>query len=156
MSEVAALDGELQVGTAWKGMCARAGLWHGTAASFVDLTPRGFKAGQVSGGSRGYQVGFVRARDLTKDGTPGSDNRAVLWQGAADRWLDLNALLPASEYNASMAKAIMVHGDRVLVCGEANRYEVTHAGTRQESHAVPIAHPVLWTAQLARAASEGR
>ena len=147
-SELHALDGELQIGIAWKGMCARAGLWRGTAASFCDLTPAGFQSGRASGGARGFQVGFVRAKDTTRDGSGGSDNRAVLWQGDADHWLDLNALLPSKKYNASVAWAIEICGDAVHICGEASRYEVRGAGTPQESHYVPVAHPVLWTARL--------
>ena len=148
MSEVQALDGELQIGIAWKGMCARAGFWRGTAVSFCDLTPRGFQSGRAFDGTRGFQVGFVRARDTTRNGSTGSDNRAVLWQAAADRWFDLNALLPAKTYNASVAWAIEIRGNAVHICGEASRFEVSHPGTLQESHAVPVAHPVLWSAQL--------
>ncbi len=148
LSEVQALDGELQIGIAWKGMCARAGLWRGSAASFCDLTPKRFQSGRAFGGTQGFQVGFVRAKDTTRNGSTGDDNRAVLWQGAADRWFDLNALLPPKKYNASVAWAIEIRGDVVHVCGEASRYEVSHPGTPQESHVVPVAHPVLWTARL--------
>lgn len=149
MSEVQALDGELQIGLVWKGFCPRAGIWRGAAASFADLTPSGFEAGSAYGGAHGYQVGFVRAKDNTPGGSPGADNRAVLWQGAADRWFDLNALLPAKHYNASVAWAMEVRDDALLVCGSANRYEAIHPGTPHESHAVPTQHPVLWTARLA-------
>jgi hypothetical protein len=148
LSEAQALDGELQVGVAFRGMCARPGIWRGTPESFCDLTPAGFQTGAAYGGAMGYQVGSVRARDTTRDGSPGSDNRAVIWQGAADRWFDLNALLPAETYNASTARSIEVRGDEVRICGEASRYEVRHPGTPQESHAVPVAHPVVWTARL--------
>lgn len=99
MSEAQALDGELQIGIVWKGFCPRGAIWRGTAASFIDLTPDGFEAGSAHSGMNGYQVGFVRVRENTGNGTPGYDNRAILWQGAADRWFDLNALLPAKTYN---------------------------------------------------------
>lgn len=89
----------------------------------------------------------MRVRDTTRNGSPGADNHAVLWQGAADRWFDLNALLPA-KYNASVAWAIEVRGDEVLVCGCANRFELSRPGSPHESHAVPVEHPVLWTAKL--------
>jgi hypothetical protein len=148
MSEVQDLDGDLQVGTAWKGFRARAGCWRGTAASFVDLTPKGYQTSSAFGAVRGYQVGFVRAKDTTRDGSGGSDNRAVIWQGASDRWFNLNALLPSAKYNASTALAIDIRGDVLQVCGRAIRYELSHPGTPQESHAVPVAHPVLWTARL--------
>lgn len=146
-SEIETLDGEWLIGTAWKGLCARAGLWRGTAGSFVDLTPAKFQTSRGHGGAGGFQVGYVRVKDTTRSGSAGSDNRAVLWQGAASRWIDLNALLPPT-YNASIAWAIEIRGDDVRICGEAGRYEVTDAGTSRESHGLPVAHPVLWTARL--------
>lgn len=149
MSEVQSLDGDLQIGVAFKGMCARAGTWRGSAATFADLTPPGFETGRAIGGAGGYQVGFVRVRDTTKDGGGGSDNRAVLWQGSADCWLDLNAMLPATKYNASVASAIEIQGGTVYICGEASRFEIDRLGTPYETHVVPVAHPVLWTARLA-------
>ena len=148
MSAVQAIDGAQQIGQAWSGMCPRAALWEGTAASFRDLTPDGFEAGGALDGTHGFQVGFVRARDTTPNGSSGSDNRAVVWQGGAGRWFDLNALLPAGKYNASLASAVEVRGDAVLISGEASRYESMHPGTPQETHTVPVAHPVLWSARL--------
>jgi hypothetical protein len=149
-SHVEALDGEWQIGTVWKGMCARAGLWRGTAASFCDLTPKGFQAASAYGGAKGFQVGFVRRKDTTRNGSTGCDHRATIWQGAADRWFDLNALLPEKNYNASVAWAIEVRGDEVRVCGSASQYEVSSPGTAEESHFEPVSHPVLWTARLAK------
>ena len=151
MSEVQALDGDLQVGVAFQGFCPRAGFWRGTAASFTDLTPKGIQASSASGAMRGYQVGFVRVKAATRGGSDGSDNCAVIWQGAADRWFDLNALLPSSKYNASIASAIDIRGAVLQVGGMASRYELSHAGTPQEGHAVPVAHPVIWTARLIQA-----
>jgi hypothetical protein len=150
-SEVQALDGETQVGIAFKGFRARACLWRGTADSFVDLTPKKFQTARALGAARGYQVGFVREKDTTRDGSGGSDNRAVIWQGTPDRWFDLHALIDSSEYNASMASAIDVQGDVVRVCGQVSRYELYKPGTPHESHAVPVAHPVVWTARLINA-----
>ena len=147
-SNVEAIDGECEIGIAWNGMCARAGLWRGTAASFCDLTPKGFETARALGGANGFQVGSVRRKDTTANGSTACDNRAVLWQGAADRWFDLNALLPMKNYNASFGRAIEVRGDEVLVCGEASRYEVSDPGTSQECHFVPVTHPVLWTGRL--------
>ena len=149
MGEVRALDGDTQVGTVWKGFRSRAALWRGTAASFVDLTPAKFEAGAASGAASGYQVGSIRAKDNTRGGSPGSDNRGVIWQGAVDRWFDLNALLPSEKYNASIAIAIDIRNGVVQVCGQAIQYELSHGGTPQEGHAIPVAHPVVWTARLA-------
>jgi hypothetical protein len=147
MSEIQALDGDLQIGTAFKGFRARAGVWRGTPDSFIDLTPNGYQTARAGGGQRGYQVGSIRKKDTTRGGSGGSDNCAVIWQGAADRWFDLNALLPSSKYNASTASAIHIKGDVLQIGGEASRYELYHEGP-QESHAVPVAHPVIWTARF--------
>lgn len=151
MSEIQALDGDRQIGIAFKGMRARAGLWRETADSFEDLTPEGFQTARALGGAHGFQVGYVRVKDTTPNGSGGSDNRAVIWQGAADRWVDLNTLLPATKYNASVAWSIDVRGDVLQVCGQASRYEATKPGTKYEDHAVPVAHPVIWTARLSGA-----
>ena len=151
MSEVQALDGELQVGMAFKGFRARACLWRGSADTFVDLTPKKFQTARALGAAQGYQVGFVREKDTTRGGSGGSDNRAVIWQGAADRWFDLHSLVDSSEYNASMASAIEIQGDVLRICGQVSRYELFHPGTPHESHAVPVAHPVVWTARLIKA-----
>jgi hypothetical protein len=148
MSEVQALDGDLQVGMAFKGFRARACLWRGSAESFVDLTPEQFQTGRALDAAHGYQVGFVRKKDTTRDGSGGSDNRAVIWHGAADRWFDLHTLVASDEYNASSALAIDVQGDVLRICGQVSRYELYHPGTPTESHAVPVAHPVVWTARL--------
>ncbi len=150
MSEVKALDGDVQAGSAWKGMRSRAAIWRGSAESFVDVTPKAFQVGIISASAVGYQVGSVRAKENTKNGTPGSDNRALLWQGAADRTFDLHALLEGTPYNASMAMAIEVEGDVVRICGQASRYEVDRAGTPHEQHVVPEAVPVVWTGRLSR------
>ena len=150
MSEVQALDGAWQVGVAFKGIRARAGLWRGTGDSFVDLTPTGFQTARASDAAHGYQVGFVREKDTTRGGSGGSDNRAVIWQGSADRWFDLHALVDPTQYNASVASAIEIQGDVIRVCGQVSRYELYHPGTPQESHAVPVAHPVVWTARLTK------
>jgi hypothetical protein len=149
MSEVQALDGDLQAGMAFKGFRARACLWRGTAESFVDLTPKKFQTARALGATRGYQVGFVREKDTTRDGSGGSDNRAVIWQGAPDRWFDLHTLVDSDQYNASMALAIDVQGHVLRIGGQVSRYELYHPGTAQESHAVPVAHPVVWAARLA-------
>ena len=150
-SEVQALDGDSQVGIAFKGNRARACLWRGTADSFVDLTPKKFQTARAYAAAGGYQVGFVREKDTTRGGSGGSDNRAIIWQGAPDRWFDLHALIDASTYNASSASAIEIEGDVLRVGGEVSRYELSHPGTQYEGHAVPVAHPVMWTARLINA-----
>lgn len=148
-SEVHALDGERQVGIAFKQLSARAVLWQGTAASARDLTPVGFEESRAFDGACGWQVGLVRERSSTRSGAGASDDRAVIWQGAPDCWFDLNALLPAP-FNASTAWGLCVTANEVLVCGEASRVETSEAGTARESQYVPLAQAVLWRAQRSR------
>ena len=149
ISQVQSFDDEYQIGIAWKGMRARAALWKGSAESFIDLTPKGFETSSAYSGRQGYQVGSVRPKDLTRSETPGYDNRAVLWQGDSNHWFDLNGLLEPKGYNASVAWAIEVIDGKLHICGEALKYEVGNPGTPSESHFLPVAHPVLWTAHLA-------
>jgi hypothetical protein len=94
-------------------------------------------------------VGFARAKDTTRNGSTACDNRAALWEGAAQSWFDLNSVLPAKAYNASVAFAIEIRGDTIRIGGQASRFEVSDAGTARECHGVPVAHPVLWSARIA-------
>ena len=150
-SEVYALDGDTQVGVAFKGLTARAALWRGAAASFVDLTPDGYKVGRAFHAAGGCQVGLVRREELTRNGSSSLADQATLWQGNNDRWFDLNSVLPpGSGLNASVAWSIECIGDQVQICGEASRYEVSDPGTDRESHFLPAAQAVVWTARRAR------
>ena len=150
-SEVHALDGDTQVGVAFKGMTARAALWCGTASSFVDLTPNGYEVGRAFHAAVGWQVGLVRREDVTRNGSASLADQATLWQGSNDRWFDLNSLLPRGRgFNASVAWSIECLGDRVQICGEASRYEVSDPGTDRESHFIPAAQAVVWTARRTR------
>jgi len=146
MGEVQALDGDTQVGVVFQGLCGRAALWRGRGTSFIDLTPAGFETARALGAAGGWHVGFVRQKDTTRNGSTACDDRAALWHGAAEGWIDLNASLPAA-YNASVAWAIDANGDEHewRIGGEASRFEVGDPGTPRESHAVPVAHPVIWT-----------
>ena len=147
-SEAHALDGETQAGIVFKGFKARAALWSGRAESFVDLTPDGYEVSRAFHAAQGLQVGLVRRTDSTPNGSSSLADQAALWQGASDKWMDLNSLLPpASGLNASAAWSIASQGDRVQVCGEAARCEVSEPGTNRESHFVPAAQAVVWTAR---------
>lgn len=149
-SEANAIDGDVQAGVAFKGMTARAAMWRGSAASFVDLTPTGYAVGRVLHAVGGHQVGLVRRQELTANGSSSLADQAALWQGAGDRWIDLNALLPPeSGFNASAAWSIEWCRDRVQICGEACRYEVSDPDTDRESHFLPGAQAVVWTARRA-------
>lgn len=145
-SELYALDGELQVGYAFADDGARALLWRGTADSVRDLTPTGFTEARAFDGADGFQAGFIRPRASTPSGVAALDDRAVLWHGAADRWWDLNAVLPTG-FNASVAWAVHVTDDSVSVCGEARQIVVQNEGTDQESHGLEHSQAVLWTAR---------
>jgi hypothetical protein len=146
-SEIFAIDGEFQVGVAFKGIKARAGLWRSTAASFVDLTPADYEVGRAFHSSGGWQVGFVRRLDMTRNFSSNLLDEAALWRGSSDDWFNLNSVLPASSgLNASVARAIERAGGQVRICGAASRCEVSDAGTDRESHFVPEARAVIWTA----------
>lgn len=147
-SEVCAMDGDMQIGYAFRKLVAHAVVWRGNAGSALALTPKGFAESRAFSGAHGYQVGMVRKRSTTRSGASACDDRAVIWQGAPDCWVDLNALLP-EPFNASNAWAVMVTAERVLVCGEARQVEVSDPGTARESHFVPQAQAVLWTARRA-------
>ena len=146
MGEVHALDGDAQAGVVFKGLRARAALWRGSAASFIDVTPAVCETARVLAAAGGRLAGFVRAKDTTPNGSTACDDRAALWYEAANDWLDLNASLPEA-YNASVAWSIHAQGGEWSVGGEASRFEVGDPGTPRESHAVPTAHPVIWTLQ---------
>jgi hypothetical protein len=147
-SEVYAIDGDTQVGVVFKGITARAALWKGSADSFADLTPADYQVSRAFHASHGWQVGFVRQKDVTRNGSSNLADQAALWQGSSDRWIDLNALLPAeSGWNASVAWSIEWRDDRLQICGEASQYEVSDPGTDRESHFVPAAQAVIWRAR---------
>lgn len=144
-SEATAVCDDMQVGIVFRGMTARAATWQGTAASFRDITPKGFEVGRAMHAAGGLIAGLVRRKDVTRNGSSNLADQAVVWTDE-DGWTDLNALLPSqSGLNASVAWCLDVQPDRVLVCGEASRYEVDGAGTKSESHFLPAAQAVLWT-----------
>jgi hypothetical protein len=92
------VDGGQQVGwTRMVGNDARASLWRGTAASWVDLHPPGAAYSRAEGVHGGVQAGRTENAD-------GRD-RAALWRGTAASWVDLHP--PAAR--ESWARA--VHGD---------------------------------------------
>ena len=146
-SEVTALDGDTQAGIAWIGLRARAAFWRGSAASFADLTPKGFEVGSALDAGGGLQAGFIRRKDVTLNGSTSLANQAALWHGDAAQWIDLNDVLPAKgDFNASIAWAIDVQGNVVRVGGAVSRYEVRDPDTNRESHSVPAEQAVIWTA----------
>ena len=74
------VSGGRQVGYTTVGIAARASLWSGTAASWVDLHPADATDSSASGVSGGQQVGVAYL---------GTVARASLWTGTAASWVDL-------------------------------------------------------------------
>ena len=86
--------GRQQVGAA-VGPGARASLWTGGAASWVNLNPAGAAFSAAYGTDGAYQAGFANI---------GGISRAGLWSGTASSWVDLNPA-GASESQARGARA---------------------------------------------------
>ena len=80
-SECHAADGENQAGRAAVGGLYRAGLWRGTAASWVDLNPEHATQSWATTVSDGRQAGWAEV---------GGIRRASLWNGSAESWVDLH------------------------------------------------------------------
>lgn len=77
--------GTQQVGGAIIGGAGHAGLWNGTAASWLDLNPAGATSSQAYASSPGaqQQVGQAFLASFP-------DIHAGLWSGSAASWVDLN------------------------------------------------------------------
>jgi uncharacterized membrane protein len=80
-SEALGVSGDSQVGYAG----THAFLWHGTAASAVDLHPEGFENSVATGVSGATQVGHGRLL-----GSHPRFTHALLWNGTPDSVVDLN------------------------------------------------------------------
>jgi hypothetical protein len=76
-----AVSGGQQAGYAQFSSGTHAGLWSGTAQSWVDLHPAGTSSSEIRGASGGQQVGFAQI---------GSYSHASLWSGTKESWVDLN------------------------------------------------------------------
>lgn len=112
-SDAVATDGTQQVGIGWtRGAKTRALLWHGTADSCVDLTPASATASGATACTHGIQVGYVQHDDEL--------DRATLWAGR-EVCVSLHDLVPAP-YTCSVARAVAIHGDRLLIAGECMEY----------------------------------
>jgi hypothetical protein len=70
---------------------SRAMLWHGTAASAINLHPAGFESSAAFGVDGNTQVGHA----LT---AAGLSSRAIMWQGSAESFINLH---PAAGYRES-------------------------------------------------------
>ena len=77
-SRAVAGSGAQQVGFAWYAERPHAGLWSGTAGSWVDLHPAGAFESTLWGSNGSQQEGWTRFGDLTS-----SSIHASLWSGTA-------------------------------------------------------------------------
>lgn len=87
-----AAGGGQQAGYASVGGLARASLWNGTAASWVDLSPTGSTESRAFAVGDGQQAGYAIV---------GGVSRAGLWSGTAASWVDLNPV--GAQYSVANA-----------------------------------------------------
>jgi hypothetical protein len=117
---------------------ARAALWTGSAASFIDLTPRPFRNAWAYACARGLQVGWA-----TRSASVGQ-NRAILWNGSAKDYIDLQDLVPAP-WNRSFARDIAVEGTALRIVGTVS--QMAKDGGNEVLRAEQIA---VWEAVLVK------
>jgi uncharacterized membrane protein len=98
-----------QVGFASSGY-SHAGLWNGSAASWVDLHPTGAVTSEAFDTDGSIQVGFVNFTSLE------SGKRASLWNGSAASWISLHDLLP-TDFDYSVATGIASDGSHIYISG---------------------------------------
>ena len=103
--------------TALADQVARAALWTGSAASFVDLTPRGCRDSWAYACARGRQVGWATRS------AKGARSRAILWSGSAADYLDLQDLVPPP-WNRSSAVDIAVDGASLKIVGTISQLAI--------------------------------
>jgi hypothetical protein len=119
---VRGVDDDQQVGefepSTDTGAAKHAALWQGSADSFVDLTPAGVATAVATCCGGGLQAGWIEE-------APRSQRfRARLWAGAAERSLDLHALV-GGEWTASMIRCACVHGDRLRLLGTVEKRQAS-------------------------------
>lgn len=78
------VSGGQQVGYAWFSGKYHAGLWSGTAGSWMDLNPAWANHSKANGVSGGQQVGWAFQATAPSE----SNNHAILWSGGS--WVDLH------------------------------------------------------------------
>jgi len=123
--------------TALAPQVARAALWTGSAASFVDLTPRGCRDAWAYACAHGLQVGWATRS------AKGSRSRAILWNGSAADHVDLHQLVPAP-WNRSSAIDLAIDGTSLRILGTVS--ELAIDGAYEVLRAERIA---VWEAALA-------
>lgn len=113
------MSGSQQVGYAGNAnslLSYRAAIWTGTAESFVNLNPSGANYSMLYGTDGTRQVGTAYLAGVAM-------KRALVWNGAANDYTDLGALLPtgtAAQFTGeSEARAIWTNGSDLYVAGTA-------------------------------------
>ena len=86
-----------------------AGLWSGTAGSWVDLNPAGFTSSAAQGISGSQQVGYVAGP------ATGGKIHGSLWSGSVSSWVDLNPTECEYSYGSGASGAQQVG----YACGAA-------------------------------------
>ena len=136
-SDALGIGDDQQVGHVWgEDQRQMAALWSGSPGSYVNLAPEGYVRSTAWRCARGFQVGWAAQKDR------GMSAHAILWNGAADDYVNLQLALPGP-WNVSQAMDLDVDGDTLRVIGTAeqavqsNGYEMC-AGTR----------PVMWEMKL--------
>jgi hypothetical protein len=115
LSECHYTDGAEQVGVASVNFLSNlASLWHGSADSWVDLTPKNFPGGAAYGCASGMQAGCVA---LDKDNMR---HHAALWAGSAASFVDLHDFVPKQDFSDSCAWGLLIEGGRLRVVGEVS------------------------------------
>jgi len=117
-------------------------LWHGTAASLVDLNPTGFSNTYAYGISGNNQVGFGYG-DVT-----GGPSHALLWHGTAASFVDLH---PAS-FIGSLAFG--VSNDNIVGEGQATDGKTNALLWQGVDHSVMNLHPTAFPISRANDVSQ--
>ncbi|MBC8002293.1 MAG: hypothetical protein H7X97_06865 [Opitutaceae bacterium] len=108
-SRVYGLNATTEVGWIETFSSTHAALWHGSAASMVDLNPSGAFSSAAFAIMDGYVAGSA---------TFGLSTHAGIWSGTAASFFDLHAALgPGFTY--SQAAAIWMDGANIMVAGSA-------------------------------------
>jgi hypothetical protein len=109
-------------------------LWSGDAQSAVDVHPAGSATSSISDIHTGIQVGT-------------SDNRAGIWRGSADSFVDLHAFLPASFLSSSAADVYVDRRGAISVVGSG--YNSDAARTEALLWRLPPQTPECATEEIA-------
>ncbi|MDO8587337.1 MAG: hypothetical protein Q7T82_09880 [Armatimonadota bacterium] len=111
-----------QVGEAGFGGQYHAGLWNGTAASWVDLDPIG-SGSSGRGVSGGQQAGYAT---VDAHGLPGLQEHAVLWNGSAASWVDLDPFAyPSGMSDTWSSRVYGVGGGQQVGCAYVDGFPVS-------------------------------